>query len=133
MTALGLVVLLQLAIDAQPSTCRDVERTMTLPGAFGRIETPWRTWTQSWRALRRNIGRFIRSDLHYFAGMRGLIQAFYTAILDGGAPPISCAEMRRVTHLMDTIFKSCRENSAAADARHGDALVMEGATVCMPS
>jgi tetratricopeptide (TPR) repeat protein len=29
-TALGLVVLLQLAIDAQPSTCRDVERTALL-------------------------------------------------------------------------------------------------------
>ncbi|MFO1094108.1 MAG: hypothetical protein U0992_12470 [Planctomycetaceae bacterium] len=35
----------------------------------GRLETPRRDWRQSARSLRRNIWRFVRSDLHYFAGM----------------------------------------------------------------
>jgi predicted dehydrogenase len=117
-------------LDAQSVV---LHRSPKLPGAFGRIETPWRNWSQSWRGLRRNIGRFVCSDLHYFAGMHGLIEAFYTAILDGSAPPISCAEMRRVTHIMDTIFERCRENPAAADAHHCDPLLTEGAAVCMPS
>jgi predicted dehydrogenase len=121
---------LNVDLDAQTVV---LHRNPNLPGAFGRIETPWRNWRQSWRALRRNAGRFARSDLHYFAGMRGLIQAFYTAILDGGAPPIPFAEMRRVTRIMDTIFGQCRANAMADDAHNCDAGMREGAAVCVPS
>ncbi|MBL8848860.1 MAG: Gfo/Idh/MocA family oxidoreductase [Planctomycetaceae bacterium] len=88
-------------LDAQTVERR---RAPKLPGAFGRLETPWRNWRQSARCLRRNVGRFLRSDLHYFAGMRGLIEAFCNAIQAGGPPPIAYTEMRRVTHLMDRIF-----------------------------
>lgn len=94
-------------LDAQTVVLR---RAAKLPGAFGRLETPWRDWRQAARNLRRNIRRFIGSDLHYFAGMRGLIEAFCTAIQTGGAPPIACSEMRRVTLLMDRIFDVCRNS-----------------------
>lgn len=81
-----------------------LHRNARLPGAFGRLETPWRDWRQSARSLRRNIWRFVRSDLHYFAGMRGLIEAFCHAIRTSGPPPIPYPEMQRVTRLMDEIF-----------------------------
>jgi predicted dehydrogenase len=99
---------LKVDLDAQSIV---LHRNPKLPGAFGRIETPWRNWRQSGRALRRNLTRFLRSDLHYFAGMRGLLDAFYTAILNGAASPIPCTEMRRVTHIMDRIFEQCRADS----------------------
>lgn len=88
-----------------------LHRNPRLPGAFGRLETPWRAWRQAARNLRRNVGRFVRSDLHYFAGMRGLIGAFYGAIQSGGPPPIAYAEMRRVTRIMDAIFDHCRTSA----------------------
>lgn len=92
-------------LDAQTVT---LHRNPRLPGAFGRIETPCRIWRQAARNLRRNVGRFLRSDLHYFAGMRGLIAAFYGSIQAGGPPPIAYTEMRRVTRLMDEVFDQCR-------------------------
>jgi len=116
-------------LDAQTVV---LHRNPKLPGVFGRIETPWRNWSQSWRAVRQNVGRFVRSDLHYFAGMRGLIDAFYTAILEGTAPPITCAEMRRVTHIMDTIFDDCRRTPVDDDSHTCEAAKMEGAAACTP-
>jgi predicted dehydrogenase len=92
-------------LDAQTVV---VQRSPSLPGAFGQIESPWRNWRLAARNLRRNVWRFVRSDLHYFAGMRGLIEAFCQAIQTGSAPPIACDEMRRVTRIMDAIFEQCR-------------------------
>jgi predicted dehydrogenase len=79
-----------------------------LPGAFAKIETPLRQWSEATRSSLRNVGRFLRSDLHYFAGMRSLFEEFYRAIATGGPPPIAPGEIRRVTALMDAIFASCR-------------------------
>lgn len=82
-----------------------------LPGAFGKLEAPWRQWREAGRNLRRNISRFLRSDLHYFAGMGNLFEQFYRSILDDADPPIPYSEMRRVTRIMDGIFDLCRERS----------------------
>jgi len=117
-------------LDAQSVS---LHRNPRLPGAFGRIETPWRDWRQAGRRLRRNIGRFVRSDLHYFAGMRGLFQAFYNSILTNGAPPILCGELRRVTQILDTIFAECRDEASIADMNDGAPQVIESAAACMPS
>lgn len=76
------------------------------PGAFCKLATPWRQWREGARNLRRNMVRFLRSDIHYFAGLRGLCDAFYRAIRAEAGPPISRTEIVRVTHLMDRIFES---------------------------
>ena len=99
-----------LTVDLDARTVA-VRRNPDLPGAFGRIESPWRDWRQGARSFRRNVWKFVRSDLHYFAGMRGLIEAFCTAILSGSPPPIAFDEMRRVTRIMDEIFQQCRERT----------------------
>jgi predicted dehydrogenase len=117
-------------LDAQSVV---LHRNPKLPGAFGRIETPWRDWREAGRSLRRNVSRFLRSDLHYFAGMRELFQAFYAAILAGGPAPISCAEMRRVTHIMDTIFEQCRAESVVGESINAEPQLTGGAAACMQS
>lgn len=101
-----------LTVDLDAQTVA-VQRNPNWPGAFGRIESPWRDWRQGARNLRRNVWRFVRSDLHYFAGMRGLIEAFCNAILSGSSPPIAYDEMRRVTRIMDEIFQQCRKQTDA--------------------
>jgi predicted dehydrogenase len=84
-----------------------------LPGAFAKIEAPIRHLGEAARSATTNMMRFLRSDLHYFAGMNALFQAFYRSIVDGTEPPIPYREIRRVTGLMDEIFASCRDGNAA--------------------
>jgi hypothetical protein len=78
------------------------------PGAFAKIEAPYRHMTEAARSLRRSLWRFARSDIHYFAGMNRLFTLFYRSILGEGDTPIPPAEIRRVTALMDRIFDACR-------------------------
>jgi predicted dehydrogenase len=83
-------------------------RASSLPGAFGKIEAPFRQWREAARSLRLSLWRFLRCDIHYFAGMRRLFQAFYQAVLEGGPAPIPSGEIYRVTAVMDEIFRQCR-------------------------
>jgi predicted dehydrogenase len=83
-------------------------REARLPGAFGKIEVPFRQMRESARWLGRNLWRFLRSDINYFGGMRRLFTAFYQAILTNGPPPIPYEEICRVTALMDEIFQVCQ-------------------------
>jgi predicted dehydrogenase len=80
-------------------------RAAALPGAFAKIEVPFRHLCEAGRLLARNAWKFFRSDIHYFAGMNRLFTLFYQAILEGGPPPIPYSEIYRVTALMDEIFE----------------------------
>jgi predicted dehydrogenase len=86
-------------------------RKTALPGPFGKIEMPARHLKEAARSLTRNLWRFLRSDLHYFAGMKQLFEAFYRAILDGREPPIPYGEILRVTAIMDKIFQCCQSGA----------------------
>ena len=66
------------------------------------------------RLLRRNLWRFLKSEIHYFSGMRNLITEFYRSIQTGGPLPIEHAEILRVTRVMDEIFADCRLREADA-------------------
>ena len=79
------------------------------PGAFAKIEGPYRQVREAHRHLRRAIKRFLKSELQYFSGMRNLFDQFYRAILADGPPPIEHREICRVTEIMDRIFAACRE------------------------
>ena len=103
--------LLEVDLDAQVIRRQSRPR---LPGAFGKLETPFHQWREASRNLRRNLWRFVRSDIHYFGGMHELFRRFYSAIRNEAAPPIPYREIRRVTSLMDQIFDQCRARDAAA-------------------
>lgn len=87
-------------------------RAPTLPGPFGKMDVPLRQAAETARSLARNAWRFLRRDLHYFAGMNRLMTRFYDAVATGGPPPVAYAEVRRVTALMDAIFEACQSEAA---------------------
>jgi len=57
-----------------------------------------------------NIKKFIKSEFHFEAGRRFLIEAFYHSILDNAALPISYHEILLTTRIMDEIFKQIYPN-----------------------
>jgi predicted dehydrogenase len=86
---------------------------LSWPGPFAKIEAPWRQFKEAGRNFFRNLVRFLRSDLQYFAGMNRLILEFYRAIIAGAKEgPIAADEIDRVTAIMDEIFESCRQAGA---------------------
>ena len=90
-------------VDFEAGIIRRI-RNAQLPGAFGRIEVPLRQTAASASHAVRAVLRFLRSDLHYFAGMRNLFTALYGAVRTGGPPPIPYDEIQRVANIMDLIF-----------------------------
>lgn len=87
-----------------------VARTVTLesgprlPSAVGRLLPAFDQARQYWRAGGRNVGRFLRSDFHYFAGLHRLISLFYDSIENDTDPPIAYRDILRISALMDAIF-----------------------------
>lgn len=111
-----------------------------LPGALGKLDGPLSRSRQAGRAWRRNVWRFIRSDIHYFAGMKTLFERFQASIRDpSAAPPIAPAEMLRVTRIMDEIFADCRVGNQASERRPLEAPAISrmssavGTTVARPA
>lgn len=94
-----------------------ISRSSRYPGAFAKIEVPWRCLLESVGNLALNLSRFWNGDLHYFDGMKRTFEKFYDAILEGGELPVSPEEMIRVTWLMDQIFEDCRRGDAERSAR----------------
>ena len=52
----------------------------------------------------KNVGRFMKSEFQFFAGMNELMRLFYRSILDDGPPPIAYDRIVRVSGWMDDIF-----------------------------
>ena len=96
-----------------------------LPGAFGRLEMPFRQWREGARNLRRNMWRFLKSEIHYFSGMRNLMAEFYRSIQENTPQPISNAEMLRVTRIMDEIFADCRSREVSVSETRAAAPMLE--------
>ena len=87
-------------------------RSASMPGAFAKLEMPYRQWREAAGSLIRNMRRFLRYDIHYFAGMRALFTAFYESIRQDRPSPIPPREIRRVTAIMEDIFAHCRQREA---------------------
>lgn len=84
-------------------------RSARLPGALGKLDLPWLQLCEATANLRRNSWDFFRCRQQFFAGMRQLFTRFYAAIREDGEPPISYADIRRVTQWMDEIFRRYNE------------------------
>jgi predicted dehydrogenase len=101
------------------------QRAARLPGALAKIESPFHHLREAAATLTRNVWRFVRSDIHYFAGMNALLRQFYDAILTGGESPISAAHVRRVTSVMDQLFAQCRPDASSATERLDEAIQLQ--------
>jgi hypothetical protein len=82
-------------------------RPPTAPSALAKVQLPWWHLKDAASNYSTALRRLYRSDLRFFAGMQELFRRFYTAIGDGGPLPVSHADARRVTVLMDQIFEGC--------------------------
>jgi predicted dehydrogenase len=76
-----------------------------LPGALGRLTPAFDRGLKYLRVGARNLGRFVRNDFHYFAGMHRLIRRFYESIEAGGPPPIPPRDLLRVAAWCEEIWR----------------------------
>ncbi len=106
-----------------------LERDASLPGALAKLEVPWRQWREAFGNLRRNVVRFWRGELHYFAGMETLFRLFYESVRSGSEPPVPYDEALRVTRILDAVFASCRENAAKVAAVRTETAACPNTTV----
>ena len=68
----------------------------------------------------RNVGRFLRRELHQDFGVKELIERFYESIRAGGPPPIPYREIVLTARIMDEIFARIHDahETLAADGVH---------------
>jgi predicted dehydrogenase len=66
-----------------------------------------------------NVMAFLKADFHMDAGMKNLIEEFYTSIRTGGPPPIRYQEILNTTAIMDAVFQQVASKEAGAFAEHG--------------
>ena len=97
-----------LEVDLNSQLIR-ADRVDRCPGAFAKIEVPWRQVCESTANLALNVRRFCKGELHYFEGMKQTFLRFYEAVLEGDEGPVSYDEILRVTEVMDRIFAECRK------------------------
>ncbi len=83
----------------------------TQPSAIGRLMP---AWTQARRFAGngwRNLGRFRRSEFHYFQGLRVLLGRFYDAVEGHGPDPVPREHILRVCDLIDQIVTAVETKS----------------------
>ena len=96
-----------------------VMRTVTLdaqshlPSAIGRLVPAFAQGAQFLREGGKNLGRFARSDFHYFSGMNRLFAMFYESIVTGGPPPIPYRDILRISAIMDEVFRQVPQGGAS--------------------
>lgn len=94
-----------------------ISRTVTFdqgpkyPGAIGRLLPPFEIGFQFLKEGGRNVVKFIKSDFHFFAGMNRLIRLFYESILKDNPVPIPYREIRRITAIMQEIFRQINQGN----------------------
>lgn len=89
-----------------------------MPGAFQKLDDSFRMLLDAFGNFRRNIWRFMRSEIHYFSGMNELFTQFYASIRDDSLAPISNEEILRVTSIMDRVFEQCHDSPIDARVIH---------------
>ena len=98
------------------------------PGAFEKLQRPLGHLKEAAANSLRALWNFARADIHYFAGMRNLFEAFYEQIQTGSPAPIEPSEMVRVTRIMDAIF----EAAAAHDAERPPTIAFDPHAAATP-
>jgi predicted dehydrogenase len=91
-----------------------LESSPKLPSAIGRLVPPFEQASALVGQGLSNLGRFLRSDFQYFAGLRNLMSLFFDSIVNDGPAPISHRDILRISWMMDEIFRQVRAQSPAA-------------------
>lgn len=89
-----------------------VENGVRLPSAIGRLTPAFGRGWSYYKEGGRNIFRFARSRVQFFAGMNMLMRRFYASIRADADPPIATDDMLRMTALMDDIFTQLGQGGA---------------------
>jgi predicted dehydrogenase len=92
-----------------------VVRGAEMPGPFARVQWAYREHQQSRRELWRHVRSLAAARLHFFEGLKTLIERFYLAVEGRGPMPIPMSEALRTTRIMDDIFAGSSE--AAEESR----------------
>lgn len=89
-----------------------------LPGPFQKLDWARRDAFAAGRELVRCATDLVGARLHYFEGLRALLEAFYAATAGAGPHPLPVEEAQRTTRVMDRIFEACRrdERTSAREA-----------------
>ena len=92
-----------------------LEASPKLPSAIGRLLPPFEHASALVGQGLSNLGRFLRSDFQYFAGMRHLMSLFFDSIVDDGPVPIAYRDILRISRMMDEIFCQVRAQGTAGE------------------
>jgi predicted dehydrogenase len=84
----------------------------TLPSAIGRLLPAFQQSRQYMGQGGKNLARFLRSDFHFFAGLKELISRFYASIEQDTEPPVSDRDILRIARMMDDIFLQIGEKKS---------------------
>ncbi len=88
-----------------------------MPGPFQKVDWAGREALEAGRELAARAGELARARLHYFEGMRQLLERFYASAAGECAPPVPFEEARRTAAVLDEVFRACRRGDAAAASR----------------
>jgi len=91
-----------------------LESSGSLPSAIGRLVPAFEMAAKFAKAGARNVGKFARSDFHFFSGLSYLIRAYYRSILDDSPPPISHRDIIRASAMLDSIFSQLKDAQSKA-------------------
>jgi predicted dehydrogenase len=76
----------------------------SFPGPFEKVQWSRSAFKSAKSAYKTNLRNLFKSNLHYFDGMKNLIESFYNAIRQGGEMPLPMSEALRATKIIDDIF-----------------------------
>jgi predicted dehydrogenase len=89
-----------------------LEAQTTLPSAIGRLVPALQQGISYLREGGKNLGRFARSDFHYFSGLNRLFAMYYESIRTDGPLPISTRDILRIAWMMDEIFRQVPQDGS---------------------
>ncbi|MEZ4298588.1 MAG: Gfo/Idh/MocA family oxidoreductase [Polyangiaceae bacterium] len=86
----------------------------TLPSAIGRVVPAFQHSARFLAEGMKNVGRFAKSDFHFFSGLNKLIRLFYESIQNDSPPPIAYNDILRLSSWLDEIFRQAPQGGSAA-------------------
>lgn len=101
-------------LDFDTSTIT-LARAPSLPGALGRLVSPFGEGWQHIKEGARNVFRFARSDYHFFSGFHYLVSEFYNCILRDLPVPIPYREILRTATLVDEVIEQVQGATVTAE------------------
>lgn len=78
------------------------------PGPFQKVDWAWRDAAAAAGEALARTGDLVRARLHYFEGLRALLEAFYRAARGEGPAPEPVAQALPAAEVLDGIFERCR-------------------------